>query len=102
MHNPSTWIYLPIVAVVFALLALGISGGTGSDSAANSTLAVFWFLPLIVWLSQESFHQLKKSNYSKLTKYFLVLIWLIPSIPLSIMSLYGILLLAETGFGIFF
>lgn len=102
MMTPNTWALLPIGAVISALLILAINSGAGLDGAAKSTAVVFWFLPTIIWLSYMSFSNLALVSYSRLIKIVLLSIWLIPSIPLSLMSLFGILLLSETGFGILF
>ncbi|RDE19677.1 hypothetical protein DV711_12400 [Motiliproteus coralliicola] len=100
MLTPKAWILLPLAAVLTAVLAIIIAGGPGLDGAARSTAVVFWFLPMIFWLGYQSLTHLRQLTLSKIGKVCLVLAWLIPAIPLSLMSIYGILLLSETGFGV--
>lgn len=102
MVKPITWVLLPIGAVIFAVLIMAISTGPGLDGAAKSTAVIFWFLPTIIWLAYMSFSNLGEVKYSNFSKVILVSIWLIPSIPLGLMSLMGILLLSDVGFGILF
>lgn len=102
MVNPITWVLSPIAAVIVAALAISVSGGPGLDGAARSTAVVFWFLPTICWLGYRSLAHLRQLNLSKIGKVLLVLVWLIPAVPLSLMSLYGMMLLSDTGFGVLF
>jgi|GEM_PF-5244430 len=102
MITPRTWFLLPIGVVILAVLLLAATSGPGLDGAARSTAIVFWFLPLIAWLGFKCFTSFNLLKYSLLKKIILILLWLIPSIPLSLMSLYGLLLISDVGFGVLF
>ncbi len=102
MNTHNIWFLSPIVAVLLAVLAITVTGGPGLDGAARSTVVVFWFLPVIIWLGYMCFSNYNLCEYSRLIKAVLILLWFIPSIPLSLMSLYGLLLIPDTGIGILF
>jgi len=102
MNKSNIWFLLPIIAVFLAIALLALNNGSGLDGAARGTAIVFWFLPTIIWLGYMSFANLGGINFSKLTKAIVIAIWLVLSVPLSLMSLYGIMLLSETGFKILF
>ncbi len=102
MTKPDMWFLSPVIAVMSAVFIIAVNAAPGLDGTAKSTAIVFWFLPTIVWLGCMCFSNLEKVNYSRLSKILILSIWLIPSLPLSLMSLYGIMLLSETGFGILF
>lgn len=102
MNKYNIWFLTPIIAVVLAIALLAVNNGTGLDGAARATAIVFWFLPTIIWLGFMSFANLRRSNFSKFIKFIVIAIWLVPSMPLSLMSLYGITLISETGFEILF
>lgn len=93
---------MPIVAVGVALLVLAINEAPGMDGAARALTTVFWFLPTILFLGYKSFSNLSHTSYSKWQRALMLVTWLLPSIPLSIMSYMGIMLLSELGFGILF
>ena len=96
------WILCPIMLVIFALIILAITNGPGLDGAARSTAVVFWFLPAIVCSGYLFFVQINRLHVKARYKFLLISLWFIPSLPLSMMSLFGILLISETGFGILF
>lgn len=96
------WFLSPIAAVALALTLLALDNGTGLDGAARATAMLFWFLPVALWLGYKSLASFNRVDCSTLVKCLLIAVWLIPSIPLSLMSLYGITLLSETGFDILF
>lgn len=96
------WIFLPYLPIACALLVLCIGESSGLDGAALSLAKVFWFGPIIIVLGFKSLSCISISGYSMLQKCLITFFWVLPSIPLSMMSLMGIMLLIETGFGIFF
>ncbi|WP_086929351.1 hypothetical protein [Agarilytica rhodophyticola] len=96
------WILSPIGAQFMAILALASINSVGMDGAARSTAVVFWFLPIICFLGYKSVHALSITSYSRFKKVAFLCIWLVPSLPLSLMSLFGILLFLEIGFEILF
>ena len=95
-------IFLPYLPLAFAFLVLSIGESSGLDGAALSTAKVFWFGPIVIILGYMSLSSVGMCSYSMWKKFLITLIWVLPSIPLSIMSLMGTILLIETGFGIFF
>lgn len=96
------WLYSPIMVVALALIIIGVTNGPGLDGAARSTTVVFWFLPMIIWAGYKSFVQINLISIKARYKFLLICIWFIPSLPIGLMSLFGILLISETGFGILF
>lgn len=96
------WLYSPVIIVALALVIIGITNGPGLDGAARSTAVVFWFLPMIIWTGYKSICELHLTKINTLGKFLFLSFWLIPSLPIGLMSLFGILLIMETGFGILY
>lgn len=99
---PNYLIFLPYLPLACAFLALSIGKSSGLDGAALSTAKVFWFGPIVIILGFKSLSSIRMCSYSMWLKSLITFFWVLPSIPLSIMSLMGTMLLIETGFGIFF
>ena len=93
---------MPYLPVACAVLVLSVGEFSGLDGAALSLAKVFWFGPIIILLGFKSLFNIGVPGYSMLKKFLITAFWVLPSIPLSIMSLMGIMLLFETGFGILF
>jgi hypothetical protein len=103
INKPSYfWLYSPFITVITAVIVLTINDAPGLDGAARSTAVVFWFFPIILYSGYKSIVELHKTHFSKFKKILFILIWLIPSLPIGLASLFGIALISETGFGILF
>ncbi len=100
--NPKHCIFMPYIPVVCAVLVLSVGESSGLDGAALSLAKVFWFGPVVIFLGFKSLSSLSMLGYSMLQKVLITVFWVLPSIPLGIMSLMGVMLLFETSFGIFF
>ncbi len=98
--KPNTWFWMPIVVVICSIIILSINKSPGLDGAAMSLVLVFWFLPTIIFLIFKIVSNLKEISFSKTQKILIFTIWIVPSIPLSIMSLMGIMILSEVSFGL--
>ena len=100
--KPKNWIFMPYLPVACAVVVLSFGESSGLDGAALSLAKVFWFGPVILLLGFKSLSSIGIPGYSKLKRVLITAFWVLPSMPLSIMSLMGIMLLFETGFDIFF
>lgn len=94
------WLFVPHLLILTAYLILMISESPGMDGAARATAGVFWFLPAIAFSGWQFHRCLIRTRYAPPLRAALYLSWLLPSLPLALMSLYGIMLISETGFGV--
>ena len=94
------WLWSPLIPVAGALLVLSLMSSSGLDGAARSLAAVCWFLPTVAVLVLAVISHWQHVPYSRLKKWTIVLIWILPSLPLGLMSWMGLMLVSEVGFAI--
>ena len=102
MNRSNLWFFFPLGALLLAVFVLLVNDGIGMDGAARTTAILFWYAPTVLYLGCMSFTHWKQVNISTAKKFIVVAIWLLTSIPLCLVSIFGIMLLSETGFGILF
>jgi len=96
------WLLSPIFTLFLAIIVLAINSAPGLDGAARSTAVVFWYIPTIAWTGYKSICELHLTQFKALGKFLFICLWVVPSLPIGLMSLFGLLLISDTGFGILF
>ncbi len=91
------WLVSPFIAILLAILSLSLVDSVGLDGAARSVGVLFWFAPVILFAGIKSISVLLATRTNKWLAILMTLLWVLPSMPLMIMSFMGFLLICEIG-----
>ena len=99
------WIAAPMILVILTYLLMAVLPdrySVGLDGATRSAAILFWFLPVMVFVALRGVRALAAAEYHRATKFGITVMWFLPALPLLLMSLFGLLLINDTGFAILF